>query len=213
VRRVHSTDPRAAILAELGRDYDLLMIGAAPRQLVGRSMTVEVLSRTDLTSVIVRAPESGLPDSFRNILVPIDGSVFSRVAAEFAFAYASAVGASVTMLHVVDEMELAAGSLTVSDLRVAQALEVHEESRVAEGLRADFSALANSFGVTMHGRVLGSGDPASTIIAESWSRHTDLVVLGAENKMLHRPLFFGQGTAAIVEQAGCTTAVVIPRFG
>jgi len=213
VRRVHSTDPRAAIQAELGRDYDMLMVGASPRQLVGRSMTRDVLSRTDLTSVIVRAPESGLPDSFRDILVPVDGSVFSRVAAEFAFAYASAVGATVTILHVVDERDVAAGSLTVSDPRVAHTLGEHEESLVAAGLRADFSALADSFGVTMHVRVLGSGDPASTIIADSWSRHTDLVVLGAENKMLLRPTFFGQGTAAIVEQAGCTTAVVIPRFG
>lgn len=213
IKRVRNTAPDDAILAELGRDYDLLMIGAGPRQLVGRSMTVEVLSRADRTSVIVRAPEAGLPESFRDILVPVDGSVFSRVAAEFAFAYASAVDATVTMLHVVDETEVAAGSLMVPDLRVAHALEEREESVVAEGLRSDFSALAESFGVRMQVRVLGSGDPASTIIAESWSRHTDLVVLGAENKMLSRPSFFGQGTASIVERAGCTTAVVVPRFG
>ena len=37
-----------------------------------------------------------------------------------------------------------------------------------------------------------------------------LLVLGAENKMLAQPLFFGQGTAAIVERAGCTTAVIVP---
>ncbi|HLV26852.1 MAG TPA: cation:proton antiporter, partial [Gemmatimonadales bacterium] len=173
VKRVRSTNPGEAILAEEGRDYDLLMIGAAPRQLVGRSMTVEVLSRTTITSVIVRAPDSGLPDAFRQVLVPVDGSVFSRVAAEFAFAYASSVDATVTLLHVVDETEIAAGALMVPDLRVAHALEEAESSKVAERLRTDFAALAESFSVTMHVRVLGSGDPASTIIAESWSRHTD----------------------------------------
>src|SRR5690606_36221592 len=174
---------------------------------------VEVLSRTTITSVIVRAPDSGLPDAFRQVLVPVDGSVFSRVAAEFAFAYASSVDATVTLLHVVDETEIAAGALMVPDLRIAHALEEAESSKVAERLRTDFAALAESFSVTMHVRVVGSGDPASTIIAESWSRDTDLVILGAENKMLSRPLFFGQGTAAIVERAGCTTAVVLPKFG
>lgn len=213
IKRIRSSDPGDAILAEQARDYDLLMIGAAPRHLVGRSMIVEVLSKTPLTSVIVRAPETGLPERFQQVLVPVDGSVFSRVAAEFAFAYASSVEARVMLLHVIDETRVAAGGLTVPDLRVAHALAESEESLVAERLRSDFSALAESYGISMDVRVLGSGDPSSTIIAESWSGFSDLVVLGAENKMLAQPLFFGQGTAAIVERAGCTTAVVIPRFG
>ena len=60
-------------------------------------------------------------------------------------------------------------------------------------------------------RILASGDPGGTIIEETHSGHHDLLVLGAENKLLAQPLFFGQGTAAIVEQSGITTAVVVPR--
>ena len=59
-------------------------------------------------------------------------------------------------------------------------------------------------------RILASGDPGGTIIDESNSDYYDLLVMGAENKMLAQPLFFGQGTAAIVERAGCTTVVVVP---
>lgn len=213
IKRVRSSSPAEAILAEQQRDYDLLMVGAAPRHLVGGSMLTEVLRETTLTSVIVRATEGGVPAHFERILVPIDGSVFSRVAAEFAFALARAAGASVTLLHVIDETRIVAGSLPVPDTRTAHVLEETEEVRVAQRLREDFAALAETHGIALDVRVLGSGDPSGTIIRESWSGMTDLVVLGAENKMLSQPLFFGQGTASIVERAGCTTAVVVPRFG
>lgn len=211
VKRVSSSTPAEAILGEESRDYDILMMGSAPRHLVGHSMILDVLSGTALTTVIVRAGDA-LPERFQSVLVAIDGSVFARAAAEFAFAYAGSVGARVTLLHVTDESRVVTGSLVVAQHRTAQALDLLHESPVAERLRTDFQPLAELHGVSMEVRILGSGDPSGTIVAESWSGHTDLVVLGAENRMLAQPLFFGQGTAAIVERAGCTTAVVLPRF-
>jgi nucleotide-binding universal stress UspA family protein len=59
-------------------------------------------------------------------------------------------------------------------------------------------------------RILGSAAPGDIIIGESRSGYYDLLVVGAENKQLARPLFFGQGTADLVARAGCTTAVVLP---
>jgi nucleotide-binding universal stress UspA family protein len=59
-------------------------------------------------------------------------------------------------------------------------------------------------------RIRASGAPGEIIIGESRSGHYDLLVIGAENKQLARPLFFGQGTAEIVARAGCTTVVVLP---
>jgi nucleotide-binding universal stress UspA family protein len=61
-------------------------------------------------------------------------------------------------------------------------------------------------------RVLASGDPGGTILEVAHTDDIDLLVLGGENKMLEQPLFFGQGTASIVERAECTTAVVVPHL-
>ena len=37
-----------------------------------------------------------------------------------------------------------------------------------------------------------------------------LRVYSAENKLIAQPLFFGQGTASIVDRVECTAAVVVP---
>src|SRR5690606_17822464 len=137
VKRVRSTSPADAVIEEQERDYDLLMIGAAPRHLVGRSMIVDVLGRTKLPSVIVRATEAGLPKSFAHLMVPVDGSVFSREAAEFALAYAQAADAQVTLLHVVDETWVA-GSLLIPDRREAHSVDDSEAARIEAQIREDF---------------------------------------------------------------------------
>ena len=53
------------------------------------------------------------------------------------------------------------------------------------------------------------GAAGETIVEESESGQYDLLVLYAEDKVFGRPLFFGQGTATILDRAGCTTAVLI----
>ncbi len=213
VKRVRSASPAVAIVDEHARDYDLLMMGAAPRHLGVRSMITDVLGQAVLPTVIVRAADGGIPDRFAQILVPVDGSVFSRVAAEFALAYARAATAQVTLLHVIEERRTVGGSIPLPDQRVAHVLDDEQAAAVIAHLRADFDVLAAAYGLSINVRVLGSGDPSGTIIGESQRGQFDLLVLGAENKLLSQPLFFGQGTAAIVEHAGCTTAVVVPRFG
>jgi len=220
VRRIASDEPASAILSEAARDYDLLMIGAAPWHLTGQSMIGEVMAASRIPAIIVRRADDALPSPerpdppedgpFRRILVPVDGSQVSMHAADFALAYAKAVDARVTLLHVRNETRVVTGSLAVPESRRRHALSAESELALAERIRADYGAMAERYGVSFQVRILASGDPGGTIIEESHSRHFDLLVLGAENKLLAQPLFFGQGTAAIVERAGCTAAVVVP---
>lgn len=210
VRRTTSEDAATAVLDEVGRDYDLLMIGAAPRHLVAHSMIADVLAGVRVPTVIVRSTDDRPPARFENILLPVEGSVYSMYAAEVAFAYAHATGAHVTLLHVLNEARVLTGSLPVPDSRESHAVGRMQEQAIEERLRTDYGAIAAENEIAFDLRVLASGDPGGTIIEESRNGYYDLLVLGAENKMLAQPLFFGQGTAAIVERAGCTTAVVVP---
>lgn len=210
VRKVRSSDPAQAVIEESKRDYDILMIGAAPRHVLSQSMIAEIMSEVKLPVIIVRSTEAVPPPAYRRILVPVDGSVFSRQAAEFAFGYAQAANARVTLLHVLNEARVFTGVLAAADNRETHALELPQQEQLVARMREDYGSLAAAHEAGWDVRVLASGDPGGTIIDESHSEHYDLLVLGAENKMLAQPLFFGQGTAAIVERAGCTTAVVVP---
>ena len=212
VRRVVSDQPADAVLREAGRDYDLIMLGAAARHLIAHSVLSDVIAGSRLPTVIVRAGEGPMPERLRRVLVPVDGSLFSRYAAEFAFTFADAAGAQVTLLHVLNEARVGSGALAVPDSRESHGLDAGDQSALEARIRTDYGALASDHHTPWDVRVLASGDPTGTIIDESHSEHYDLLVLGAENKMLAQPLFFGQGTAAIVERAGCTTAVVVPRM-
>lgn len=209
VRRVASDDPAGSVLAESARDYDLLLVGAAPQHLTGRSLVADVVAGARLPTVIVRRAEGPLPERFRRILLPVEGSTLSLVAAEFAFAYAHAAGAHVTVLHVLNEARVLTGSLAVPESRETHGVGEQQETLLEERIRADYGALAAELGVAFDVRVVASGDPGGTIIEETAAEYYDLLVLGAENKALAQPLFFGQGTAAIVDRANCTTAVVV----
>ena len=209
VRRMTATDVARAVIQEAGRDYDLLFIGAAPRRPLHDPLAQQVVGASPIGVVVVR--QGGDPGEvvFRRALVPFDGSLFARFAAELAFAYAGATGATVTVLHVVDERRLTSGSIPVPDRRDAHA---HVRGRARElelRIEEELGPLAAAQGAEIMTRILASGSPGETIIDESRSGHYDLLVLGAENKVLGRPLFSGQGTAEIVDRAGCTTAIVL----
>ena len=210
-KRVVSADPVAAILAEAARDYDFLLLGAAPHHSVGGRLVAEVVRSVRVPRVVVRRVGGRGPGVFKHVVVPVDGSLFARCAVEFAFAYAHAAHAHVTLLHVINETRLHSG-LTVPGPDAIGGVGGAWEETLAARVREDFAGLAAGLEIAWSPRLLVSDDTGGTIIDESQSGHFDLLVLGAENKLLAQPLFFGQGTASIVERAGCTTAVVIPHL-
>lgn len=213
VRRVRSTDVGDAVLQEARRDYDLILIGAAHHRPLHDPLAQRVVQDSPVGVVVIRQAGPGNGESvattFRRILLPVDGSRFSRYAAELAFAYAGATDASVTVLHVTDERRLASGSIPVRDRRDAHTLARDQSRELELQIEQELGPVATAHGARLTTRILASGSPGETILDESGSGHYDLLILGSENKMLGRPLFFGQGTADILEQAKCTTAVVL----
>ncbi len=213
VQRMIAIDPAACVVTESQRDYDVVMIGAAPHHLVEASVVSRVIAQLRVPAIIVRAAGGAPPERYERVLVPLDGSVFSRAAAKFAFAYAQAVGAHVTLLHVLNETRVATGTLVAPEQREAHTPARAVEESLEARIRSEVKAFAAHDGVSYEVRILASGDPGGTILETARTDAVSLLILGAENKLLAQPLFFGQGTAAIVERAECTTAVVVPYIG
>jgi Kef-type K+ transport system membrane component KefB/nucleotide-binding universal stress UspA family protein len=231
-REVRAADVAAAVLHEATRDYDLVLMGTAPDRPFEDTLALRVVRECPVPVALVRRAtdrSEGPPQAWRDVgtsdrgpvgppdvaklhrlLVPVDGSLVSRQAAELAFAYTGAAGGVVRVLHVVDDLRLASGSMPVPDLRDRRELPRERVEELESRIRNELGPLAELHGARLEVRVMASAAPAEVIIAESLSGSYDLVVLGAENKQLARPLFFGQGTADIVERSGCTTIVLIP---
>lgn len=210
-KRVASAEPARAVLAEAARDYDLLMLGAAPRHLGNASVTGRILEDAKMPAVVVRAAAEPAPETFSHLLVPLDGSVFSRAAAELAFAYARSVRAAITLLHVVNETRISGGSIAMPELHDSHPVAAAERDAVERHIRAEY--IPPEDGVSCEVRVLASGDPTTTIAEFANAGAFDLLLLGAENKRLTQPLFFGQGTSALMDRVECAVAVVVPKLG
>jgi Kef-type K+ transport system membrane component KefB/nucleotide-binding universal stress UspA family protein len=210
VREIQALDVADAVLGESRRDYDLLFVGAAPERPLDDPLLQRIARQSAIPVVIVKHRPDMEPRPFARLLVPVDGSLFSRHAAELALAYAGAANAECRILHVVNQSRLTAGSIPVPDRRDAHALTRRRAQEVETQIHEQLAPLAESHGATISIRILASASPGEIIIGETQSGSYDLLILGAENKLLGQPLFFGQGTAEIVEQAGCTTAVIVP---
>jgi Kef-type K+ transport system membrane component KefB/nucleotide-binding universal stress UspA family protein len=190
-KEASATDVADAVLREAARDYDLVFLGAAPDHAFDDPLARRVVSLAPVPVVIVRSRTRPVgAHSFQRILVPVDGSVYSRYAVELACAHAAGVGASVDVLHVVP------------DKAHARDAERHLEAQLAHLARAPEARLSV--------RVVAHARSAELIVSETRSGRYDLLVMGAETRIMGRPTPFGQGTAEIVERADCSTAVVLP---
>jgi Kef-type K+ transport system membrane component KefB/nucleotide-binding universal stress UspA family protein len=210
-RRATDPDVAHAVVDEAGRDYDMLMIGAASDTSLHDPRTRQIVESAPVPVVIVRRGEPGTPMTGARLLLPFDGSVFARYAAEFAFAYAGASAGEVTVLHIVNEARLAMGSLPMPERRAGHALPRGETAALAAQLEEELGPIAARHEAHFTPRIISGASPAEVVIAEANSGFHDLLVLGAENKLLGARLFYGQGTAEILERSRCTTAIVIPR--
>jgi nucleotide-binding universal stress UspA family protein len=226
VRQVRAQDVAGAVVEEARRDYDLVFLGAAPERILDDPLSLEIVRRAPLPVVIVRGSDIVQPldvegragdaasaaagPLFRRLLVPVDGSIFSRYAAELALAYAGAADARVRILHVLTKTRLGEGSIPVADRRDHHDARRRLIEQAEQQIRRDLEPLAAAYDASFTIRVLTSGAPREIIIGESRSGDYDLLVLGTETKLLGQPFFIGQGTAEIAERAGCTTAIVLP---
>jgi len=188
-KQVVARDVAEAVLREAARDYDFVFLGAAPDHALDDPLARRIVGHAPVPVVIVRSRARANDDPFESILVPVDGSLYSRYAAELALAHAGPTGAAVEVLHIV------------ADEAVVPEAEAHLETQLA--------SLGGS-GATASIRVACHAVPAELILSETHSGRFDLLVIGAEARLLGQPALFGRGTAEIVERAGCSTAVVLP---
>jgi nucleotide-binding universal stress UspA family protein len=146
--------------------------------------------------------------SFRRILCPVDFSATSRHAFEHALMLARALGAEVSLVHVIGEVPLLTAYTGTPEESILMEIQKYAQ-RELDGMLAG----VDTGGVTLHSRLIrasehgGSTDKAILAFAEK--EGADLIVMGKHGRGALDYFFFGSVTDRVIRIA-TRPVVVIP---
>lgn len=139
------------------------------------------------------------------ILVPIDGSEFSRYAALHAVRFAQAFAAEVVFLHVVDDQIVTQLAQWQDENGTAHSREqLIEQGRVY--LR-DVCRLAAEQGLT-HRQLVAEGDPCTVVCDTAAQLKVDLIVMGKIGRRGARRILVGSLARRVIESSDLPVLII-----
>ncbi len=138
--------------------------------------------------------------AFKNILVPTDGSEYTKAAIDKAMELAKVVGGKVTALYVLDQTILTNVPMDTAVMNVYNALEKEGKQAV------DYvSELGEKEGVPVELSVK-EGTPVKVILEES--ANYDVIVMGTLGRTGMSKLLMGSVAERVVRASQCPVMVV-----
>jgi len=143
---------------------------------------------------------------YRKILVPIDGSPTSNCGLAEAIRLAKDQGATLRLVHVLDELILGPGAESV--VYLGNTVDLLREA--GERIVAKAEALVQESGMESESVVLEimGGRAADSIVAEASAWGADLIVLGTHGRRGARRLVMGSDAEEIVRTASVPVLLV-----
>lgn len=148
-----------------------------------------------------------MTEPITRILVPVDFSSHSERAFRYALRLASRFGASVELIHVVDNPSTS-GAWTAAEVYVPNLLEMLDSLlREAERRLAALKSAVDRERVSVETHVL-TGQPAHTIVEHARTGAFDLIVMGTHGRTGFSHLFVGSVAERVVRTAPCPVLTV-----
>lgn len=204
-RVIESSRPGDAIMDEVGKGYDLLVLGApegGSDHAVLFTPLVDYLVRMAPCPTIVvqgRMAEEHWPPS--RILVPSNGGSIARSASELGMRLASASGAGVTVLNVVP-------GRPGLGAQVDEARSFERRAALARRIISEHIEQGVAHGVNVTGEVRVHPEREETIISFARQIDADLIVVGTGLRSGSGELFLGPGVERLLSTAPCPVVVV-----
>ena len=101
-----------AICEEAKRGSDVIVLGSGEGPSIGGAVVEQVVAAAPCHVAIMKSPVRGA--DYKRILVPVDGSVVSRLAVELALRYAEATGAELALAILTERRPQAAAYADLS---------------------------------------------------------------------------------------------------
>jgi Kef-type K+ transport system membrane component KefB len=193
-RVVSSGDPVAAILAEAGNDYDLMVLGSptvdSTRDNVFGAVIDDLVKLAPCPTVVVRGVTSDEDWRPRRVLVAVSGTSASQRAAELAFAMAPS-GVEMTGVHIVSP-------------RPGRPSTGH----IAVDITSEMERVGLALGHEARTHVRRADDPETGILAAVDEFMPDLLVLGTNVRAGTTRLHLGPRVEHLVRYAPCPVMIV-----
>jgi Kef-type K+ transport system membrane component KefB/nucleotide-binding universal stress UspA family protein len=197
----------ARAICEQARGADVIVIGSAEGPSIGGSVVEQVVAGAPCHVAIMKGVNASNRE-YRRLLVPVDGSIGSRLAVELALRYAEASGAELMLAVMTERRPHAAAYADVSGTHVPTEAPVGGEEELAR-ISVVFRASPVKPSV-MH----LAFDPRTSPVAQAVEKgNYDLVVLGTENRAVQHRLFFGYENERVIRAARVPVLVVVPNVG
>jgi Kef-type K+ transport system membrane component KefB/nucleotide-binding universal stress UspA family protein len=207
LKTVSSSDkPSEAIAKEIRNGYDIIFVGLEDALSINGTSAMTLSSSIEQVvkefknplAILVNKDLSGptLDLESLNILVPISGTRYSRIAAEVAIAIAKGCNGKVTALNVSPPAK-----------QTAFAQITREQLRPGRAVLDDIRKLGKREGVTVKtfAQIKPTREPA--ILNQVRKGKHNLLVLGA-NVRPGSSLFFGHSILTLLKEADCSVLVV-----
>lgn len=144
------------------------------------------------------------PAQIQRILVPVDFSDCSVFALRYAASLAKQVGASLTLLHVLDSLiappEMEFVHLNLNEFKAE--LEKHAKEKLAAFARDEVDPVIPTTPVLRH------GPPWEQIKETARERKADLIIIGTHGYTGLKHMVLGSTAEKVVRLAGCPVLVV-----
>lgn len=204
-KTVESKNPLESILDEVRKDYDLLIVGATERNknsdMIFNPIVDNLVRLAPCPSIVVQS--SNVSEDWRpsRILVPTNGSLAAKRAAEVAFGIAYHEHDQVHILNVVESKD------GYSSLDIEGSL---KERRLtfAHQTVEELKKLGESLNVKTFTEIEVGQEPDSVILKMSSEKNFDLIILGTDIRPGTDKLYLGPRVERILNNCTCPVLVV-----
>jgi nucleotide-binding universal stress UspA family protein len=190
-----------------GMDADLIVLGTYGRRGLRRmlmgSVTAQVISKARADVLVVHRPCQECRGVYRSLLVPYDGSAFSRAALGRACELAAADGAHVTVLYAIPRYEEMVGFLRTEGISARLAEE-------ADKIVAEAARIGDARGVKVATSV-AEGAASDRVVDAVKQSGFDLVVMGSHGHRGMERALLGSTAERVIVNAPCPVLVVKER--
>jgi nucleotide-binding universal stress UspA family protein len=194
------------VLVEIarGKKADLIALGTYGRKGLKRllmgSVTSQVIVNAPCDVLVVKRPCSECTGNYQSLLVPYDGSEFSKKALTRAAGMTKTDGGQVTVLYVIPRYE--------------EMMEFFRSGSIKKSLRAqadkilgEAAAITSKLGISIRTEVR-EGHASDEIVATAQKLENDLIAMGTYGWKGVNSAIMGSTTNRVISHASCPVLVV-----
>ncbi|OGW57980.1 MAG: hypothetical protein A2Z09_01155 [Nitrospirae bacterium RBG_16_43_8] len=187
-----------------GKNVDLIVMGTYGRRGLNRLLMGSVTSRVIVNSkvdvLVVEKPCTECTGSYKSILVPFDGSSFSKTALTRACQLSAIDSSEVTVLYSIPRYEEMVEFFMTLSIRNSMMQEAKKILNTAQ-------SIASAQGIIVKTEIR-EGSPSEEIVMASLGLRNDLIVIGTYGWRGLSKAIMGSTTERVIMNAKCPVLVV-----